>query len=241
MPSLWNVGPKCLTIFFVLIGCMMLHRYCHFTLHAYLKKQIHTTVSIAAVANAVPLQTILYPLGCLVRPLCPLASLSCRGLLPNSANNYKICTFYIFPYSETCFLPVLYTSMLFVSLVPFLISVQFSLKLFYCFSTVIITILNLVKWLTVRKLVETNCTYPHKVPMLHHILFWVAQDAAVLWTKRCSFGNLVLKKATSQGITNLFIPLVYLLPIAYKTINLLIVCCFWSPMRLVKGYLVVQL
>ena len=47
-------------------------------------------------------------------------------------------------------------------------------------------------------------------------VFWVAHDIAVLWTKLCSFGNLVLKKATSQGITNLFIPLVYLLPIAYK-------------------------
>ena len=28
-----------------------------------------------------------------------------------------------------------------------------------------------------------------------------------LWTKLCSFGNLVPKKATSQGITNLFVPL----------------------------------
>ena len=52
------------------------------------------------------------------------------------------------------------------------------------------------------------------------LLFWVAHDIAVLWTKLCSFGNLVLKKATSQGITNLFIPLVYLLPIAYKYVQL---------------------
>ena len=50
----------------------------------------------------------------------------------------------------------------------------------------------------------------------HGCLFWVAHDIAVLWTKLCSFGNLVLKKATSKGITNLFIPFMYLLPIAYK-------------------------
>ena len=36
-------------------------------------------------------------------------------------------------------------------------------------------------------------------------LFWVTHDIAVLWTKICSFGNLVPKTATSQGISNLFL------------------------------------
>ena len=40
---------------------------------------------------------------------------------------------------------------------------------------------------------------------LSELLFWVAHDIAVLWTKLYSFGNLVPKIATSQGITNLFL------------------------------------
>ena len=36
-------------------------------------------------------------------------------------------------------------------------------------------------------------------------LFWVERDIAVLWTKLCSFGNLVPKIAASQGISNLFL------------------------------------
>ena len=47
-------------------------------------------------------------------------------------------------------------------------------------------------------------------------MFWVAHDIAVLWTKLCYFGNLVLKKATSEGITSLLFLFVYLLPVAYK-------------------------
>ena len=46
----------------------------------------------------------------------------------------------------------------------------------------------------------------HNHELIQRYLFWVAHDVAVLWTKLCSFGNLVLKKTTSHGITNLYIP-----------------------------------
>ena len=68
-------------------------------------------------------------------------------------------------------------------------------------------------------------------------MFWVALDVAVLQTKLCSFGNLVLKKTTSQGITNLFIPFVYLLPIVY--IYMLPLVCNRSYTYIVNRDLVV--
>ena len=43
------------------------------------------------------------------------------------------------------------------------------------------------------------------VETTYHQLFWVAHKFVVLWTKICSFGNLVLKTATSKGISNLFL------------------------------------
>ena len=76
-------------------------------------------------------------------------------------------------------------------------------------------------------------------PLFHNSLlfklFWVAHDIAVLWTKLCSFGNLVLKKATSKGITNLFVPLVYLLLIAYKYTKLLKVCTHLHLLKLLNS------